>query len=91
MSAAEQIIPAEHPQRKLEVLPDAMYSVRDVAEILDFESRPGTIYDIPEAELVPTWVGPRRGKKMFRGRDILRYIDAGRPRTAPKLYDPTAS
>lgn len=72
---------------KHEVLPDALYNVREVAAILDCESRPNTVYDIPESELVPTWVGPRRGRKMFRGRDLLRYLDAGRPESAPALYE----
>lgn len=70
---------------KIEVLPDALYKPIEAAEILGFSNRPKTIYDIPESELVPTWTGPRRGRKMFRGRDILRYMDNGRPRGAPAL------
>lgn len=62
---------------KREILPDALYSVDEVAEFLGTRRRM-TVYQIPEAELIPTWVGPRRGRKMYRGRDVLRYLDAGR-------------
>jgi hypothetical protein len=63
---------------KNEVLPNALYSAAEVAELLGF-SRVKSVYEIPERELVPTRVGPRRGKKMYRGRDLLAYLDAGRP------------
>jgi hypothetical protein len=63
--------------KKREILENALYSVDEVAEILGTRRRM-TVYQIPESELVPTWVGPRRGRKMYRGRDILRYMDQGR-------------
>jgi hypothetical protein len=42
-------------------------------------SLPAHAYEIPEDQLVPTRVGTRRGKKLFRGRDILEYMNRGRP------------
>lgn len=71
---------------KAEILPGALYSVRETADILGFSRRPATVYDIPESELVPTWVGPRRGRKMFRGRDINAYLDSGRQGTRPARH-----
>lgn len=64
---------------KIEVLADALYDAAEVATILGFGSKTKAVYRIPEDELVPTRVGPRRGRKMYRGRDILSYMDAGRP------------
>jgi hypothetical protein len=63
---------------KIEVLPGALYDVQETAQILGFAKRPKSIYDIPDSELIPTWVGARRGKKMFRGSDILQYMERGR-------------
>jgi hypothetical protein len=73
-------------KEKREILPNALYKAREVAELLGFD-RVDTIYAIPEDELVPTRVGPRRGRKMYRGHDVIRYLDRGRPRGAPKLAD----
>lgn len=70
---------------KMEVLPGALYSPMEVAAILGFKRRPKSVYDIPETELVPSWVGPRRGKKMYKGSDVLAYIDAGRPQAKSKI------
>lgn len=70
--------------KNAEILPNAMYTAGDVAELLGL-SRVDSIYQIPEDELVPTRVGPRRGRKMYRGLDVLAYLDRGRPRSAPRL------
>lgn len=69
---------------KREILRSAMYSAEEVAEILGL-TRTKTVYSIPEDELVPTRVGPRRGRKMYLGADILAYLSRGRPPGAPKL------
>jgi hypothetical protein len=63
---------------KVEVLPGALYDVRETAAILKCK-RVNSVYEIPEDELVPTWVGPRRGKKTFRGSDIIAYMNGNRP------------
>ncbi len=75
---------------KQNVLPDALYSAEEVMEILGF-TRVETIYEISDDELVPTRVGPRRGRKMFRGRDLIAYMDAGRPSGSPPLYEVEAA
>jgi hypothetical protein len=75
---------------KAEILADALYSAAELAALFGFE-RVETIYEIPESELVPTRVGPRRGRKLFRGRDVMRYVDAGRPGGAPNLYEREAA
>lgn len=69
---------------KREILPNAMYKPAEVAELLGLE-REKTVREIPETELGPTRVGPRRGRKMYRGADVIRYLDRGRPQGAPKL------
>jgi hypothetical protein len=66
-------VAAEGPR----IVPDALYEARKVAQILGLP-RVKSVYNIPERELVPTWVGPRRGKKMFRGADVLAYLERGR-------------
>lgn len=74
---------------KVEILPDALYSPLEMAEILGFESdiedekanarsRSNQVYKIPAKELPRTRVGGRGGKVMFRGRDILSYLDRRR-------------
>jgi hypothetical protein len=67
-------VAAEGPR----IVPDALYEAKEAATILGLAKRPKTIYSIPEAQLVPTWVGPSRGKKMFRGADLLAYMERGR-------------
>jgi hypothetical protein len=62
---------------KREILPQALYSAAEVAALLGL-GHANRVYEIPEAELVPTRVGARRGRKMFRGVDVLAYLSAGR-------------
>lgn len=57
--------------------PDKLYTVAEVAAILRTD-RPASVHEIPETELTPTRVGAKGGKKLYRGRDILRYLDARR-------------
>jgi hypothetical protein len=59
------------------VVAERLYDAAEVAAILGLR-RKKSVYEIPERHLVPTWVGPRRGKKMFRGRDVMKYIEHGR-------------
>lgn len=68
---------------KTEVLPDALYTPEETAAILGFrgkskKSRTNAVYAIPAAELPRTPTGPRGGNVMFRGRDLLEYMDARR-------------
>ena len=69
-------------QEKLVPEPDALYDPLETARILGFRGKPegakNRIYEIPAKELPRTWVGPNGGKAMFRGRDILAYMDARR-------------
>jgi hypothetical protein len=62
---------------KREILPGALYSAAEVAALLGL-GHANRVYEIPESELIPTRVGARRGRKMFRGVDVLAYLDAGR-------------
>lgn len=80
ISRRREKLPVRRFGPKVRIVPDALYSVEEVAHILGFDSRPGTVYEIPERELVPTWVGPRRGTKRFLGRDIIAYVSAGKKR-----------
>lgn len=54
-----------------------LYSAAEAAQVLGFRRR-NTIYEIPERDLPRTRVGPRRGRTMFRGEDLLAYLTAGR-------------
>jgi hypothetical protein len=69
---------------KREILPGAVYDAPEVAELLGLQ-RVKTIYEIPETELAASWVGPRRGKKVYRGADVIAYLDRTRSPGAPKL------
>ena len=65
---------------KIEVLPDALYTPVETAEILGFrgtnpKSRTNAVYNIPAGQLPRTPTGPRGGNVMFRGRDILAFLD----------------
>lgn len=71
---------------KLRVEPDALYSPAEVADILGVRAtrpraRLNAVYAIPAGELPRTPTGPRGGNVMFRGRDILSFLDRRR-RTA---------
>lgn len=70
--------------QKKEILPNALYEAHEVAKLIGLR-RTKSVHEIPEDELVPTRVGPRRGRKMYRGADVLAYLERGRPRGAPKL------
>ncbi len=68
---------------KVEIVPDALYSVEETAEILSFrganpKSRTNAVYRICPAELARTATGPNGGNYAFRGRDILAYMDSRR-------------
>lgn len=58
--------------------PDALYAAKAVAVLLaPTGGKPlhvDTVYRIPERHLPKTRVGPRRGRTLYRGRDILRYL-----------------
>lgn len=69
---------------KKEILPGAVYEAPEVAELLGLK-RVDSVYAIPEDELVPTRVGPRRGKKVFMGSDVIEYLQRGRSKRAPRL------
>lgn len=59
------------------IIPERLYDASEVQEILGLK-RKKTVYEIPERHLPPTWVGPRRGSKRYRGRDVLAYLERGR-------------
>lgn len=52
--------------------PDRFYSVPEVAETLRL--RPKTVYSIPSRVLPRHRVGPKGGRIVFRGRDVLEYL-----------------
>ena len=54
-----------------------LFTAAEAAQALGFRRR-NTVYEIPECDLPRTRVGPRRGRTMFRGEDLLAYITAGR-------------
>ena len=63
--------------------PDKLYSAREVAEILGYRSssdkaNTNRIYEISDEELPRVPVGPRGGKRMIWGRDILDFIEQRR-------------
>lgn len=62
--------------------PDGLYTPLEVADMLRFtgseKSRTNRVYAIPREELPRIRVGPRGGKAMFQGRDILAYLDLRR-------------
>lgn len=65
------------------IMPDALYSPAEVAWILGFRgksvsSRLNRVYEIPGEQLPRVPVGPRGGKLMYLGRDILAYIESRR-------------
>lgn len=64
-----------------EIAPDRLYDANEVQQILGFK-RKKSVYEVPECQLPATWVGPRRGKKMYRGRDLLAYLERGRKAVA---------
>ncbi|MBW3627734.1 MAG: hypothetical protein KY464_00425 [Gemmatimonadetes bacterium] len=63
------------------IVPEQLYSAAETQVLLGLRRRK-SVYEIPPKALVPTWVGPRRGKKMFRGQDILSYLERGRGKAA---------
>jgi hypothetical protein len=63
------------------IVAERLYDVGEVQALLGLRRRK-SVYEIPERSLVPTWVGPRRGKKMFRGQDVLSYLERGRGKAA---------
>lgn len=68
----------EEPAELPTIARDKLYTARETATFLGFGRRVKTVYTIPERELVPTRTGPRRGRKMYRGEDILAYAERGR-------------
>ena len=54
-----------------------LFSAAEAADALGFR-RKNTVYEIPECDLPRTRVGPRRGRTMFRGEDLIAYMAAGR-------------
>lgn len=72
----------EEMREKIEIMPDALYSPEELADILGFrggpKSRTNSVYAIPASELARTPTGPKGGRVMFRGRDILDFINSRR-------------
>ena len=64
------------------ILADALYTTREVAWMLGYrgkdKSNTNRVAQISPIELVRTRTGPRGGKVMFLGRDILAYIESRR-------------
>jgi hypothetical protein len=56
-----------------DINPNELYSPLEVAEMLGIHR--DSVYAIPETDLKPTWVGPKRGRKKFRGSAITAYLD----------------
>lgn len=54
-----------------------LFTAAEAAHALGLRRR-NTVYEIPECDLPRTRVGPRRGRTMFRGEDLIAYITAGR-------------
>jgi hypothetical protein len=65
------------PVPRAGIAPSALYTAREAAELLGLQ-RVKSVYEVPERHLPSTRVGPRRGRKMFRGSDLLAYMDRGR-------------
>ena len=64
-------------QSEAQVYIGKLFTAAEAADVLGFRRR-NTVYEIPERDLPRTRVGPRRGRTMFRGEDLLAYIIAGR-------------
>ena len=64
-------------EQAIEVLPDALYDSVEAAQYLRLRN-PRTVREIPEEALPRVRVGPTRGEIRFLGRDLLRYVHAGR-------------
>lgn len=63
------------------ILPDRLYTVREVADILRVPSakdktRTNAVYAIPAHELRRTPTGPNGGRVCFQGRHIAAYIES---------------
>ena len=63
------------------ILPDRLYTVREVADILrvpasNDKTRTNAIYAIPGHELPRTPTGPNGGRVCFQGRHIASYIES---------------
>jgi hypothetical protein len=56
--------------------PTRLYDVDEVRVILNprHPLHPDTVYRIPEKMLPKTKVGPRRGRTMWKGLDLMRYL-----------------
>jgi hypothetical protein len=74
MSAAEDLT-------KQEIIPEARYTPAEAAALLGFGSRPKTIHEIPDNELPRYRIGPRKGKVLFQGIDLLQYLESRKSRT----------
>lgn len=63
---------------KHEILPGALYDADEVGQLLGFgggrKGRMNRVYEISHEELIRTPVGPRGGKVMYLGSNILKYI-----------------
>ncbi len=64
--------------RKRRIVPEAVYTREETAEILTFYGRAKTVREIPEAQLPVTPLGPNDGRIGYRGFDILHYLDSKR-------------
>ena len=75
--------PQESINRAVGILPDALYTTREVAWILGYRGKSdkantNRIAELSPLELVRTRTGPNGGKVMFFGRDILAFIESRR-------------
>lgn len=66
-----------------EILPDALYSPEEAAFLLGYrsanaKSNTNRVHEIDYSELARVPVGPRGGKVMFLGRDIIAFIESRR-------------
>lgn len=65
------------------IQPDALYSPDEAAWILGYrgtsrKANTNRVHEIPYEELARVPVGPRGGKTMFLGRDLLGFIESRR-------------
>jgi hypothetical protein len=54
-----------------EIHPERLYTAQAIGEYLGLSR--DSVYQIPDRHLPRTRVGPKRGRVMFKGRDVLAY------------------